>query len=219
MSLEVCHTRYYEKKKGHNSFFIGKFAFFFKNLCFQQPLRSSRNALISSTVIVRIACGPLKIVPWGLSHSIIREKIGHIVFFTGNIAFFSKICVFSNHLGLKKCSYGFYNKCQNSFWILTNCPWGLSHSILREKIGHNIFFIGNIAIFFKSLCFQKPQRSLKSSLISSRVTTRKSFGPLQIVPWGLSHSIIREKIGHKVFFTGNIAFFFKNLCFQQTLRS
>ena len=41
-------------KKGATVFFLtGKFAFFFKKLCFQQPLKSWRNDLFTYTVIVR----------------------------------------------------------------------------------------------------------------------------------------------------------------------
>ena len=58
-SLEVCHTRYYEKKRRRNNLFTGKIALFFKTLCFEQPLRSFKNALTSYTVMVGPTCGPL----------------------------------------------------------------------------------------------------------------------------------------------------------------
>ena len=61
------------KKKGQNIFFTGQVDFFFKNLCFQQPI-SHRNDLITSTVKVKLRFGPLQVVPWGLSQSITGEK-------------------------------------------------------------------------------------------------------------------------------------------------
>ena len=74
--------------------------FFFEKLCFQQPLRYYRNDLVTSTVIVRSPCGLLWINYWGLPHSMNREKIQQTLFFTGTFAFFSKICVFNNFLGV-----------------------------------------------------------------------------------------------------------------------
>ena len=65
-------VQWYKKKKA-KVFSSLERLLFFKNLCFQQPLRSLKNAPISSRVIVRIACGPLKRVPWGLSHAINEE--------------------------------------------------------------------------------------------------------------------------------------------------
>ena len=70
----VCHVKYYEKK--HVKVFSLERLPLFKNLRFHQPPGSKKNALISSTVIVRIAFEPLKIINGGLSHSIMREKIG-----------------------------------------------------------------------------------------------------------------------------------------------
>ena len=73
--------------------------------------------------------------------------------------------------------------------------------------------------FSKNLCFQQPLRCYRNDLIYYTVIVRVPFGPLQCVAWGLSHSILRENIGHSTFFTRIIAFLFENLCFQQPLRS
>ena len=71
---------------------------------------------------------------------------------------------------------------------------------------------------FKKLCFQQAFRCYRIYPITSTVKVRKPFGPFKNVLWGFLHSIVREKMGHKFFFTGVIAFFFKNLCFQQAFR-
>ena len=84
------------RKIAQNLFFTGKIAFLFKKFCFQQPLRSWRNDLSFSTVNVRLAFELIEIVPWGLSNSKTRWKIGQKFFLTGKNAFFSKICVFNN---------------------------------------------------------------------------------------------------------------------------
>ena len=56
---DFCLVQWYKKKNGQIVFFTGKIAFFLKNLCFQQPLRSLKNALISSRVNVGKTCWPL----------------------------------------------------------------------------------------------------------------------------------------------------------------
>ena len=50
---------YYTRRNRRNLFFTGKVAFFFKSLCFQQPIGSWRNDLLTSTLIVRLPCRPL----------------------------------------------------------------------------------------------------------------------------------------------------------------
>ena len=69
-------------------------------MCFQQPVRCYRNDFITSTVIVKTPFGPPGTVPRGLLHSIVGQKLGQHLFFTGKIAFFPKICVFNTLLGL-----------------------------------------------------------------------------------------------------------------------
>ena len=83
-----------------NTFFHWNVCLFFKNLCFQQLLRCNRIIPITSKAIVKIGCGYSQIRPWGLSHSRMREKTGQKLFFTGKFAFFSKVCVFNNFLGV-----------------------------------------------------------------------------------------------------------------------
>ena len=74
----------------------------FWNVFFYRPLRSQRNDLIICTIIVKKPCGPLWIVPWGLLHSIIREKPGQNLLSPERLPFSSKICVFNNLLGSKE---------------------------------------------------------------------------------------------------------------------
>ena len=141
------------EKIGHKIFFTGKVAFLFKNLCFQQPLMCYRNDLISSTVIARIPVEPLQIVLLTLLHSIIRENVGHNVFFIGNIAFFSELCVFNNLLGPKKCSYRFRSNCQNTFWTLTNCPLGFA-TLDNTKTNRPLYFFHwACCLFFQKFVF------------------------------------------------------------------
>ena len=123
------------EKIAQNLFFTGKIAFLFKKFCFQQPLRSWRNDLSFSTVNVRLAFELIEIVPWGLSNSKTRWKIGQKFFLTGKIAFFSKNCVFNNlsspdqtilvfpqYLSEKCC--GFFINCSRRFVTIDNTMKG-----------------------------------------------------------------------------------------------
>ena len=150
MSLEVCHTRLYEK--GQNLFFTGKFAFFFSKNCFQQPLR------------------------------------------------FFKIW-----------SYYFRSETQITSWILKKCCLRfviLDNSIIGEKEAKIFFSLEKLPFFSKFCVFKQPLRCHRIDLISSTVIVGLSFGPLPIVFWGLSHSIILEKTG-QIFVTEQKAFFEK----------
>ena len=70
----VCHVKYYEKKQV-KVFFTWKIASFQK-FAFSSTSWVQKNAIIKSTIIVRIAFEPLQIINGGLSHSIMREKMG-----------------------------------------------------------------------------------------------------------------------------------------------
>ena len=69
------------------------------------------------------------------------------------------------------------------------------------------------------MCFQQPLRCYRNGLVTSTVMVQIPCGPLLIVPRVLPHSIMPERKGQNLFFTVKVAFFSKNLCFQQPLRS
>ena len=134
--------------------------FFSKNLCFQQPLGSWRRDLLTSTLNVRLPCGPLSVVFWRLFCSIILEEIGHKLFFTGEIAFFSKIFVL-NILGPKKWSYSFNSNCRNPFWTLLNCPLRIITLDIARQNRLKFFFTGIVAFFFQKFMFSATSWVLK----------------------------------------------------------
>ena len=147
----------YTRKKGQNFFFTGKNAFFSKLCVFQQLLRCYRSHVITSTVIVGIPSGPLQNVPWGLSHSIIREKDAKSFFSLESLPFFSKICFPQPLRFFKIWSYYFRSETQITSWTLTKCCLRfviLDNSIIGEKKA-KIFFSLERLPFFKNLCFQK----------------------------------------------------------------
>ena len=73
-------------------------------------------------------------------------------------------------------------------------------------------------LFFKNLCFQQPI-SHRNDLITSTVKVKLLFGPLQIVPWGLSQSITGEKNAGDVFIFNRKIAFFQKICVSIKLLS
>ena len=111
----------YTRKKGQNFFFTGKIALFSKLCVFQQLLRCYRSDVITSTVLVQITFGPLKNVPGGLSHSIIRQK-GPKSFFHWKVCLFFQKLVFNNLLDFLKFDL-------NTSAVKLNLPRGLLQSV------------------------------------------------------------------------------------------
>ena len=138
------------RKLRHNVFWL-KILLFFKNLCFQQPLGSEKKSPISSTVTVKITFEPIQIVPWGLSHSKLREKISQNLFCTGEIASFPKICVFKQPLRCyENAFYNFHSNCQISCLTLTKCFLRFVALDNTRKNMSNSFVPGKRAFFWKT---------------------------------------------------------------------
>ena len=95
----------------------------------------------------------LQKVFWHMSCWIIRENVGQKLFFTGKIAFFSKICVFNNLLGPEKCSYEIHSKSQNTLWTFIKCLMSFFCSIIREKVVKQFFFTGKVAFLSQKFVF------------------------------------------------------------------
>ena len=125
------------RKNGPQKFFHWKVCIFFKNFGFQQPLRCYRKGLKTSTLVVKIRCGPLKIALWDFSHSILREK---------------------------------------------NRPKSLLH--------------WKFSLFFQKFSFSLTCWVLldRNDLVTSLVVVKIPFEPWLFVLWGLSHTIIWEKM-------------------------
>ena len=142
------------EKNGQKIFFTGKFAFFFKKLCFQQLLRCYRIIPVTSGLIVKILCWPVERVNWGFSHSRMRQKIGQNLFFTGKDAFFFRKIVFSTTAWvLQKWSCNFHSNCEITLWTLIRCPF---RSITLDKSGENTtktFFHCKVCLFFQKFVF------------------------------------------------------------------
>ena len=107
---------------GHNLFFTGDIALFFKNLCFQQPLGSWRNGLITSTLIVKLPCGtPISCsLTFVLFYNTRRNR--RKSFLHWNVCLFLQKFMFSaTSWVMKKWSYNFNINCQVTLWTLIGC--------------------------------------------------------------------------------------------------
>ena len=151
-----------------------------------------------------------------MSCSIIREEIGQNLNFTVKVAFLFKNFCFQHHKSRKNDLITSIAFVIVFSWPFQTVPWGLLHSLMREKKAKNISSLERLP-FFKKFCFQQPPRCYRTDLVTSTVIAKKPWEPLRMVPWGLSHSIIGEKIGQNLFFTGKTGFFFKIFVFNKPL--
>ena len=77
------------KKNGPKSFLFGTIPFVLKKFG-SRLLRSQRNDHIAGTLLVKILCVPLKIVPWRLSYSLTRIESRPTFYFHWKRKFFFK---------------------------------------------------------------------------------------------------------------------------------
>ena len=157
LSPETCRTRQYEKICTKSSLHWED-CFFFKNFCFQQPLRSYENKLITWTINVKRPPGPLQFVPWRLSCSILRGKIGQNSFSLASSPFFFKSFVYSTKsYVLQKWSFNFHSKCYNTFWTQINCSVKFVTLDNRRKNRPKSFLHWKVCLFlFESCVFNNP---------------------------------------------------------------
>ena len=76
------------------------------------------------------------------------------VFVTVKTAILWNVCFYRPLWSRKKCIYHVHNIFQETLWTLAKVFfWHLSCSILREKIGQNLFFARNFAFFSQIFVF------------------------------------------------------------------
>ena len=129
--------------------------------------------------------------------------------------FFSKISFWPQQ-PLRCCrndpkSSAAHSICQNTLWIrvmrsLRFVTLGNARRNRPKSFPH-----WKECIFFEKLCFQQPLRCYRIDLVTSTVIVRSPFGLLWIIYWGLPHSMNREKIQQKLFFTGRFCLFFSKI--------
>ena len=126
------------------------------------------------------------------------------------LPFFSKHCVFQQLLSCYRSDVITSTVIVGiPFGTLQNVPWGLSPSVIREKKAKTFSSLERLPFFSKHCVFQQLLSCYRSDVITSTVNVGKPFEPLQIVPWGFSHSIIRERKGQNNFLLERLLFFQK----------
>ena len=168
------------------------------------------------TILVKKRCGPLFIVHWHFLCSIMREKIGEVFSFLGKSAFFSKIGVFNNVWRPEKGSYCYQSNCQTILSAPIIVSWRLSHSTLWENIRQTHFFTWKLP-FFPKIVFSTTFFVLNSYYFHT--SCQNIFSDLITRFLRFLHSTIRKRTRQIHFFTEKVAFFQKNMCFKQPLRS
>ena len=106
-----------------------------------------------------------------------------------------------------------------TLWTLINCSLRFVILDTTRKNRPQCFFHWKVCLSFQKVVFSTTPKVLKNALIGSTVNVRIPFGPLQIVLWCLSHSIIRENIGHNFFSLERLPFFFQKVVFSTTFMS
>ena len=90
------------------------------------------------------------------------------------------------------------------------CHFGIAKTNMPESFLH-----WKDRLFLKNLWLQRPFRSYRIDLVTSRVIVRIRCGPLSIVPWSLSHAI-SEKPGSKSSLRWKDCLFFQKFVFTTT---
>ena len=118
----------------------------------------------------------------------------------------------------KKWRYLLHNNCQNTLGLLECCSPTFSCSIIGENMGHKIFFIGKWPFFTKVCVFINLLGHKKNWPYYFHSNCQNTLWTL--INCSLSVLILNKtrKNEQLVFFSGKVALFFKNLCFQQPLR-
>ena len=94
--------------------------------------------------------------------------------------FFSKICDFNNHLGLKKCSGKLYSISRDNFWTLVSCSLRfITLDNKGEKWAKS--FVTWKQLFFWNVCFYRPLRSQRNDDIFCTITVKIPCGLLKNV--------------------------------------
>ena len=92
----------------------------------------------------------------------------------------------------------------------------MSQWIMGEKIGQKFFSVERLP-FFRKFVFLTSFRCYRNDLVTSKKNVKDFCRPLQIVQWGSSHSIMRERIGQNLFSAGRLPYFSENCVYNNLL--
>ena len=159
-----------------------------------------KKAYITSTVIAKLACRSIKVVPRCLWHAMTRGKMGQILCHRENATFWN-VC-FNRPLrfqrnGLVICTIF----CQNILWTVINCSLAFAILDITRKTGPKFFSV-EVLPFYQNFLFSTtsygPKKSLNnfhgncqnsllihkscSPMFGARDDTRKN-GPKSLSSW------------------------------------
>ena len=169
---------------------------------------------MSKTIWTTINCSS------GFAHSIIRKKIRPKSFLHRNLAFISGNLSFQQPLRCYRTDLIASTVFASiPFYTLILVLWGLSNLLKREKIGQNIFFTGKFAFFFQNFVFSTTSLVLQKCYYNFHSKYQVAFWTPKKCCLRFVTLDIVTKIRPKSFFLRKVAFLFKNIWFQQPLRS
>ena len=118
---------------------------------------------------------------------------------------------------LKKWSYNFHSKCQNTFCTLTSCPW-VCQIRIYEKNRPKSSLQGKVCNLFSKNCVFNASYVLEIWCHNNHSKCQKNFCTLINCPLGFVRlDNTRKNEPKKFFFTGKIAFFSKTYVVYNSL--
>ena len=139
-----------------------------------------------------------------------REKVGQKFFFTGNVFYFQKLlCSTFSHV-LKKSSYNFHLKCQNTFWTLIYCPLRFFLLDFARKIWPKSFIQWKDCLFFRSFFFSHLLGPKEMILLLPQCFSEYLLDPLRLSP-EVFQTRYCEKSKPKSFIPWKVCFLFKKV--------
>ena len=153
MSCAVTFVMFDSTKENTPQFFSRKILPFFKILFSQQHPTCYKNGIITSIVIVKLPVSPVKTVPWGSAHTIMRTKRPNFFCHREDSLFLKSLFLTISYV-LKEKTYTFQNKWRKTFWTPQKCSLTFIMCDTKRKIGQIFCSLERLPLS-KTLCFQK----------------------------------------------------------------
>ena len=90
---------------------------------------------------------------------------------------------------------------------------------MGENTGQNVFFTEEIAFLFKKIRVFNNILVVTEKILQFPKVSEHLVDSYKLSPQVFHTQFCQKKTGQNLFFTGKVAFFFKNLCLHQALRS
>ena len=134
------------------------------------------------------------VCPWVLSHSIMPEKIGQSLFFTGQVAFFFQKFMFSTTCFPQNWSYYFHSNCHITLWTFIKFSLTFFTFDNTRKARPNYFFHWKVCLFLQKLVFSTDSWLIKKwSYISHQNCQKTSCSLTKIYSMSVKVGNMRKK--------------------------